>query len=54
MPENEEENLTPATRLLEKKREMSEVESALAAEKEVFNNRRSAEKLNSNWFLKYF
>lgn len=35
MPENEEENLTPATRLLEKRREMAEVESALAAEKEV-------------------
>jgi hypothetical protein len=35
MPENEEENLTPATKLLEKRREMAEVESALAAEKEV-------------------
>jgi hypothetical protein len=35
MPENEEENLTPATRLLEKRREMAEVENALAAEKEV-------------------
>lgn len=35
MPENEEENLTPATRLLEKRREMAEIESALAAEKEV-------------------
>jgi hypothetical protein len=35
MPEKEEENLTPATRLLEKKREMAEVEAALAAEKEV-------------------
>ncbi len=35
MPEKEEENLTPATRLLEKKREIGEVEAALAAEKEV-------------------
>lgn len=36
MPESEEENLTPATKLLEKRREMAEVESALAAEKEVW------------------
>jgi hypothetical protein len=35
MPEQEETNLTPATRLLEKRREMGEVENALAAEKEV-------------------
>ena len=36
MPEQEETNLTPATRLLEKRREMSEVENALVAEKEEF------------------
>ena len=35
MPEREEDHLTPATRLLEKKREMAEVEANLAAEKEV-------------------
>lgn len=34
MPE-ETEHLTPATRLLEKRREMAEVEEALAAQKEV-------------------
>lgn len=35
MPEQEADHLTPATRLLEKKREMAEVEQALAAQKEV-------------------
>ena len=35
MPEQESEYLTPATRLLEKKREMSEVEQALTVQKEV-------------------
>lgn len=42
MPEREDDHLTPATRLLEKRREMSEVEQALAAQKEartyVINN----------------
>ncbi|KAL5477714.1 hypothetical protein EMCRGX_G024549 [Ephydatia muelleri] len=36
MPEQEADHLTPATRLLEKKREMAEVEQALAAQKEEF------------------
>lgn len=36
MPEREDEYLTPATQLLEKRREMSEVEQALAAQKEEF------------------
>ena len=36
MPEHQSEALNPATRLLEKKREMAEVESALAAQKEEF------------------
>ncbi|MGH0142342.1 UNVERIFIED_CONTAM: hypothetical protein FKN15_039237 [Acipenser sinensis] len=35
MPEREDEYLTPATQLLEKRREMSEVEQALAAQKEM-------------------
>ncbi len=35
MPEREDDHLTPATRLLEKRREMGEVEQALAAQKEV-------------------
>lgn len=35
MPEREDDQLTPATRLLEKRREMSEVEQALTAQKEV-------------------
>ena len=35
MPEREDDHLTPATRLLEKRREMAEVETALAAQKEV-------------------
>ena len=35
MPEQEAEHLTPATRLLEKKREMSEVEQALTVQKQV-------------------
>jgi len=38
MPEREDEHLTPATRLLEKRREMAEVEQALAAQKEVRTN----------------
>lgn len=36
MPEREDEHLTPATKLLEKRREMLEVESALGVEKEEF------------------
>ena len=36
MPEREDDHLTPATRLLEKRREMAEVEQALAAQKEVY------------------
>jgi chromosome segregation ATPase len=36
MPEQQSDSLTPATRLLEKKREMAEVETALAAQKEEF------------------
>lgn len=36
MPEKEEDHLTQATRLLEKRREMGEVENALVAEKEEF------------------
>ncbi|XP_029427584.1 cilia- and flagella-associated protein 73 isoform X2 [Rhinatrema bivittatum] len=36
MPEREDEFLTPATRLLEKKREIEEVEHALTAQKEEF------------------
>ena len=35
MPEKESTHLTPATRLLEKRREMAEVEQALASQKEV-------------------
>ena len=35
MPEKEDAHLTPATRLLEKRREMAEVENSLTAEKEV-------------------
>ncbi len=35
MPEKESNHLTPATRLLEKRREMAEVEQALASQKEV-------------------
>lgn len=35
MPEREDDHLTPATRLLEKRREMAEVEQALAAQQEV-------------------
>lgn len=36
MPEREDEHLTPATKLLEKRREMLEVENALGVEKEEF------------------
>jgi len=35
MPEREGDSLTSATRLLEKRREMTEVDQALAAQKEV-------------------
>ena len=35
MPEREDDHLTPATKLLEKRREMAEVENALSVEKEV-------------------
>lgn len=35
MLEREEDQLTPATRLLEKRRELAEVEQALATQKEV-------------------
>lgn len=38
MPEREDDHLTPATRLLEKRREMAEVEQALAAQKEVLTS----------------
>lgn len=38
MPEKESDHLTPATRLLEKRREMSEVEQALATQKEASAN----------------
>ena len=37
MPEKESDHLTPATRLLEKRREMAEVETALSQQKEVMN-----------------
>ncbi|XP_066544909.1 coiled-coil domain-containing protein 42 homolog [Amia ocellicauda] len=37
MPEREDEQLTAATRLLEKRREMAEVEQALATQKEEFH-----------------
>ena len=37
MPEKESDHLTPATRLLEKRREMAEVETALSQQKEVIN-----------------
>ncbi|BFZ07572.1 hypothetical protein BsWGS_10611 [Bradybaena similaris] len=36
MPEREDDHLTPATRMLEKRREMAEVDQALAAQKEEF------------------
>ena len=36
MPERDDDHLTPATRLLEKRREMAEVEQALTAQKEEF------------------
>lgn len=35
MPEREDDYLTPATRLLEKRRELTEVEQALSAQREV-------------------
>ena len=35
MPEQDSEHLTPATKLLEKRREMAEVEQALATQKEA-------------------
>lgn len=36
MPEQQSDALTPATRLLEKKREMAQVEAALVVQKEEF------------------
>ena len=38
MPEREDDHLTPATKLLEKRREMNEVENALTAQKEACFN----------------
>jgi len=38
MPELEDSDLTSATRLLEKRREIAEVEHALAAQKEVHSS----------------
>lgn len=37
IPEQEDDHLSPATRLLEKRREMSEVEESLNSQKEVCN-----------------
>merc|ERR1712003_202491 len=37
MPERDEKHVSPATRLLEKRRETAEVEHALAAQKEEFS-----------------
>jgi cell fate (sporulation/competence/biofilm development) regulator YlbF (YheA/YmcA/DUF963 family) len=45
MPEREDDQLTPATRLLEKRREMSEVEQALTAQKEVRSHFTCCQKL---------
>eukprot|EP01137_Pigoraptor_chileana_P028674 Opistho-2@12865 len=39
MPEREEDHLTAATRLLEKRREMAEVQQALAGQKDEFHNK---------------
>ena len=40
MPDQDSEHLSPATRLLEKRREMAEVEQALGTQKEVGKGRR--------------
>lgn len=48
MPEKEANHLTPATRLLEKRREMAEVEQALSSQKEVKTH------CNKNCTLRYF
>lgn len=42
MPEQQADGLTPATRLLEKKREMTQVETALATQKEEFQMKMEA------------
>jgi len=44
MPEKESDHLTPATRLLEKRREMAEVETALSQQKEVLSSLANSEK----------
>jgi hypothetical protein len=50
MPEKESDHLTPATRLLEKRREMTEVEQALATQKEVCESDANADSsLNINF-----
>jgi hypothetical protein len=51
MPEREEDHLTPATRLMEKRREMAEVESSLLAEKEV--KKREEIFLNNSHHIEY-
>lgn len=51
MPEREDDHLTPATRLLEKRREMSEVEQALAAQKEVGIYQFTVRSSNNTLFL---
>lgn len=48
MPEREEDHLTPATKLLEKRREMAEVENALIAEKEVWDLAKNFPNRNKN------
>lgn len=53
MPEREDDHLTPATRLLEKRREMSEVEQALAAQKEVGITNLSLEISSNNTLFLY-
>ena len=52
MPEREDDHLTPATKLLEKRREMIEVENALTAEKEVSCS--LIKNLLKTYFLKIF
>ena len=44
MPEREDDHLTSATHLLEKRREMAEVDQALAAQKEVLSLNRNPPK----------
>ena len=53
MPEHEDDHLTPATRLLEKRREMAEVEQALAAQKEVGNYYKLEHLLTILYIIKY-